>query len=124
MRNVLLIVMAIAAGWLLRGDPAGKSLAGDPNWVKARYGAWGGPGVDPRPGPMDAIALKDYAPKSSLVVAETLVEKAKYPAIDVHTHINAKTPEEVRQWVRTMDETGIEMSVRPPDLDEIRLSRA
>ena len=111
MRNVLLIVMVIAAGWLLRGDPAGKSLAGDPNWVKARYGAWGGPGVDPRPGPMDAIALKDYAPKSSLVVAETLVEKAKYPAIDVHTHINAKTPEEVRQWVRTMDETGIEMSV-------------
>jgi predicted TIM-barrel fold metal-dependent hydrolase len=111
MRNVVLIVIAIAAGWALRGDPAGKNWAGDPDWVKARYGAWGGPGVDPAPGPMDAIALKDYAPKPSLVLAETLVAKAKYPAIDVHAHVNAKTPEEVREWVHTMDETGIEVSV-------------
>jgi predicted TIM-barrel fold metal-dependent hydrolase len=111
MRNVVLIVVAIAAGWALRGDPAGKNWASDPDWVKARYGAWGGPGVDAAPGPMDAIALKDYAPKPSLVLAETFVAKARYPAIDVHAHVNAKTAEEVREWVHTMDETGIEMSV-------------
>jgi predicted TIM-barrel fold metal-dependent hydrolase len=60
---------------------------------------------------MDSIALKDYAPKSSLIVTETTVAKARYPAIDVHAHINARTPDEVRQWVRTMDETGVETTV-------------
>jgi hypothetical protein len=73
----------------------------------ARYGAWGGPGVNAAPGPMDAVALKDYAPKPSLIVTETSVPKAKYPAIDVHAHVNARTPEQVRDWVRTMHETGI-----------------
>jgi hypothetical protein len=60
---------------------------------------------------MDSIALRDYAPKPSLVVPETAVPKARYPAIDVHTHVNARTPEDVAEWVRTMDEVGIELSV-------------
>jgi predicted TIM-barrel fold metal-dependent hydrolase len=60
---------------------------------------------------MDPILLKDYAPKSSLVVPETAVAKARFPAIDVHAHVNARTPEEVKEWVRTMDEVGIEMTV-------------
>ena len=111
MRNVLLLAILMLAGLGLRGDPADKNWAADPEWVKARYGAWGGPGVNAAPGPMDAVALKDYAPKPSLIVAETSVPKAKYPAIDVHAHVNARTPEQVRDWVRTMDETGIEMTV-------------
>jgi len=111
MRNVLAICILMAAGLGLRGDPAEKNWASDPEWVKARYGAWGGPGVDPAPGPMDAMALKDYAPKPSLIVTETAVPKARYPVIDVHAHVNARTPDEVRAWVRTMDETGIEMTV-------------
>ena len=111
MRNVLLLAILTLAGLGLRGDPADKNWAADPEWVKARYGAWGGPGVNAAPGPMDAVALKDYAPKPSLIVAETSVPKAKYPAIDVHAHVNARTPEQVRDWVRTMDETGIEMTV-------------
>ena len=111
MRNVVLLAILMLAGLGLRGDPADKNWAADPEWVKARYGAWGGPGVNPAPGPMDAVALKDYAPKPSLIVTETSVPKAKYPAIDVHAHVNAKTPEQVRDWVRTMDETGIEMTV-------------
>jgi len=98
-------------GLMLRGDPAAKNWAADPEWVKARYGGWGGPGVDAAPGPMDAIALKDYAPAPSLIVQETSVPKAKYPVIDMHAHVNAKTPEEVREWVRTMDETGVETTV-------------
>lgn len=95
----------------LRGGPSTKDWASDPEWLKIRYGDWGGPGVKPAPGPMDAIALKDYAPKSSLIVPETSVPKARYPAVDVHTHLNAKTPDEVRDWVRTMDEVGIQVSV-------------
>ena len=83
----------------------------DPEWQEVRYGAWGGPGVNPAPGPMDSMLLKDYAPKSSVVAQRTSVPKAKYPAIDVHTHLLARTPEEVADWVKTMDEVGIETSV-------------
>jgi predicted TIM-barrel fold metal-dependent hydrolase len=84
----------------------------DPEWLETRYGGWGGPGVDPRPGPMDSLRLKDYAPRTSVIVPETMVAKAKYPAIDVHAHTwLARTPAEVADWIRTMDEVGIEMSV-------------
>ena len=111
MRMILLSTVLMLAGLALRGDPAEKNWAADPEWIRTRYGAWGGPGVNPAPGPMDSIALKDYAPKPSLIVVETAVPKARYPATDVHAHVNARTPEEVRDWVRTMDETGIERTV-------------
>ena len=111
MRNVLLLCMLMLAGVGLRGDPAEKNWSSDPEWLKVRYGAWGGPGVDAVPGPMDALALKDYAPKPSLIVTESTVPKPRYPVIDAHAHVNAQTPEEVQAWVRTMDETGVEMTV-------------
>jgi predicted TIM-barrel fold metal-dependent hydrolase len=60
---------------------------------------------------MDTILLKDWAPKTSVVVQETSVPKARYAVIDVHAHVNARTPEEVAAWVKTMDEVGIEMTV-------------
>ncbi len=85
--------------------------AADPEWVKTKYGEWGGPGVDNRPGPMDSILLKDWAPRSSVVVPETSVPKAKYPVIDVHAHVEAATPDEIAAWVRTMDEVGIQTTV-------------
>src|SRR5947209_3994450 len=104
MRKVLLAGCVAVAALALLGGPVVKNWSSDPEWINARYGGWGGPGVAARPGPMDAVALKDYAPKSSLVIAETTVPKAKYPAIDVHSHVTARTPAEVREWVRTMDE--------------------
>jgi predicted TIM-barrel fold metal-dependent hydrolase len=90
---------------------AANSYAGDPTWLKAKYGPWGGPGVRPLPGPMDAITVRDYAPVTSLVLAENHPAKARFPAIDVHTHINGRTAAEVASWLRTMDEVGIETSV-------------
>lgn len=83
----------------------------DPEWNRLKYGGWGGPGVNPEPGPMDTILLKDWAPKTSVVVPETSVPKAKYPAIDMHAHVNARTPQEVAAWVKTMDEVGIETTI-------------
>src|SRR6266851_4787952 len=88
-----------------------KDWSKDSNWVKTRYGGWGGPGVSPGPGPMDDVKLKDYAPKSSLVIQETSIPKAKYPVIDVHAHVNAKTPQQVAEWVRTMDEAGVARTI-------------
>jgi len=83
----------------------------DPEWSKIKYGDWGGPGVSAEPGPMDAILVKDYAPVSSVVTNETFVPKAKYPVIDCHVHVVATTPGEVAEWVRTMDEVGMEKSI-------------
>jgi len=71
-------------------------------------------GVRIQPGPMDSILLKDYAPESSLVVQETRIAKARFPVIDVHAHSgqsHVSTPKDVDQWVRTMDEVGIETTV-------------
>ena len=42
---------------------------------------------------------------------ETFVPKAKYPVIDSHVHVLGRTPEEVNEWVRTMDEVGMETSL-------------
>src|ERR1700687_5920798 len=111
MHKILSIILLFLAVMAVSSAPAGKNWQSDPDWIKTRYGAWGGPGVDAAPGPMDAVELKNYAPKSSLALAETSVPKAKYPVIGVHTHVVARTPAEVQEWVRTMDEVGIDMSV-------------
>jgi predicted TIM-barrel fold metal-dependent hydrolase len=94
-----------------KNAPPAKDWSKDPEWMKTKYGDWGGPGVNPQPGPMDTILLKDWAPKTSVVVPETSVPKARYPVIDVHAHVNAHTPEEVAAWVKTMDEAGIETTI-------------
>jgi uncharacterized protein len=75
------------------------------NQPKEKYG------VPIRSGPMDAVLLKDYAPESSLRVPETVISKARFPVIDVHAHVYANTPGEVADWVRTMDEVGIQKTV-------------
>ena len=62
-------------------------------------------------GPMNKVLLKDYRPSSSLVVPEHRPSRAGYPVIDVHTHVYAETPDEVKEWVDTMDRNGIEMTV-------------
>ncbi len=58
-----------------------------------------------------AVTLKDWSPDSSLIVPEHHPVKAKYPVIDVHSHLYTKTPEEVASWVRMMDEAGVETTV-------------
>lgn len=83
----------------------------NPDWLRIKFGDWGGPGVSSQPGPMDTMLLKDWAPRSTVVTKETFVHKAKYPVIDCHLHIYARTPDQVEEWVKTMDEVGIEKSV-------------
>jgi uncharacterized protein len=88
-----------------------KDWHSDPEWCKIKYGEWGGPGVSAGPGPMDKILVKDWAPRSSVVTEETFIPKARYPVIDSHVHVEAKTPGQVAEWVRTMDEVGMETSI-------------
>ena len=71
-------------------------------------------GIPVKAGPMDSVLLKDYEPESSVVVPEHKPQKPKFPVIDVHTHddmSDVKGPADVARWVRTMDETGIAVSV-------------
>ena len=57
------------------------------------------------------IKLKDYRPKTIYKVPVTIIRKAKFPAVDMHSHDYAKTDEEVDQWVKTMDAAGIEKTI-------------
>jgi predicted TIM-barrel fold metal-dependent hydrolase len=71
-------------------------------------------GVQVQPGPMDTVLLKDYQPESSLVVPVTKVDKARFRAIDIHTHTSqasVRTAADVDAWVRTMDAVGIEQTI-------------
>jgi hypothetical protein len=48
-----------------------------------------------------ALALQDFEPKSMLHVPETQVERAKYPVVDVHTHLTFR-PRREGEAVRTL----------------------
>src|SRR4051812_15845683 len=71
-------------------------------------------GIEVRSGPMDSLLLKDYEPEVSLVVPTTEVRKARFPVIDIHSHSGQsriRTAADVAEWVRTMDEVGVETTV-------------
>jgi predicted TIM-barrel fold metal-dependent hydrolase len=57
------------------------------------------------------LKLKDFRPQSIFRVPVTKITKAKYPVLDMHSHDFAKTDEEVAQWVKTMDQAGIEKTI-------------
>lgn len=57
------------------------------------------------------LKLKDFRPQSIFRIPATNIKKAKFPAIDMHSHDFAKTDEEIVQWVKTMDQAGIEKTI-------------
>src|SRR5207244_169686 len=54
----------------------------------------------------DALLLKDFRPNSIYKIQRSQVDRARFPVIDVHSHVYARTPARVDEWVRTMDEVG------------------
>ena len=51
--------------------------------------------TNPQQGPsVEHLALADYEPKSMLQVHETRVERARFPAVDIHTHISVSAKSE------------------------------
>jgi uncharacterized protein len=59
----------------------------------------------------ETILLKDYRPQSIYKIPITQIAKAKFPVIDMHSHPYAKTAAEIDEWVRNMDEVGIEKTM-------------
>src|SRR5258708_30745992 len=71
----------------------------------------------------DTILLKDYRPTSIYKIPVTEIAKAKFPIIDMHSHPYAKTAPEIEEWVRNMDEVGVEKTIiltmtTGPEFDE------
>jgi uncharacterized protein len=59
----------------------------------------------------EEIKLKDFHPKSIYKLPVTIIKKAKFSAVDMHSHDYAKNDEEVARWVKTMDGSGIEKTI-------------
>lgn len=59
----------------------------------------------------EEVLLKDYRPHSIFKIPETRVDKARYAAIDVHSHNYARGEADIDRWVKTMDQVGLEKTV-------------
>jgi predicted TIM-barrel fold metal-dependent hydrolase len=55
-------------------------------------------------------SIVDYRPTSSLVTAQNPVPRAKFPVIDIHSHV-MPTPQTIGQLVREMDALNLRMLV-------------
>jgi uncharacterized protein len=64
-----------------------------------------------QPASPNTILLKDYRPKSIYKIPVTEIAKAKYPIIDMHSHPYAKTPQQIEEWIKNMDEVGVQKTV-------------
>jgi predicted TIM-barrel fold metal-dependent hydrolase len=85
------------------------------------------PAAEPESAAGATMALGDFKPKSMLVVPENPVARAKYPAIDVHTHVFFSTglskvrnpdaqpgyppPEQLAQILKWMDELNVQTMI-------------
>ena len=67
--------------------------------------------AQPQPSSPETILLKDYRPQSIYKIPVTQISKAKFPIIDMHSHPYPKTAREIDEWVRTMDEVGVEKTI-------------
>lgn len=117
-------IAGLSMGWLHRSPAPAlqgttsdeKNWRLDPEWRKIKYGDWGGPGIPPGPGPMDDVLLMYHAPISSVVNDKSFIPRAKYPVIDVHTHVypergKGSSSEKLDNWVRTQQEVGVEKTI-------------
>ena len=104
--------------FLKTAGAAGLAVGVTPVWGMPRVAEQQDPNSsssDARKAPEQAspetILLKDYRPKSLYKIPISEVPRAKYPIIDMHSHAYAKSPEEIAEWVKNMDEVGIEKTI-------------
>lgn len=56
------------------------------------------------------LKLRNYRPRSIYKIPVTIVEKSKYPSIDIHTHA-CRNEQDVAACVKAMDDCGVEKAV-------------
>ena len=64
--------------------------------------------------------IVDYRPKSTLVIEQHPVPKAKFPVVDIHSH-TAPTPETIDQMVKEMDALNLRVLVIASNMSGDRL---
>ena len=57
------------------------------------------------------MSFEEYNPKSTLVVSENIVEKAKYPFIDIHSHQFKMATQDLSQLIASMDNMNMAVMV-------------
>ncbi len=57
------------------------------------------------------LLLKNYRPKNIYNIKKSIIKKAKYPIIDMHSHAFISSEKELDEWVQTMDLLGIEKTI-------------
>ena len=70
-----------------------------------------------------APSIVDYRPRSTLVTAQQLVPKAKFPVVDIHGHASLSSPEGVANVVRAMDALNLRVFVSADNSSGERLTR-
>jgi len=60
---------------------------------------------------VEDLLLENFRPQSIYRVSVTEIGKARFPIIDMHSHAYADSQADVEQWVRNMDDAGIERTV-------------
>lgn len=59
----------------------------------------------------ERLLLRDFRPQSELIVPEHVVERARFPCVNVHTHPGRLSAAEIDQMVAVMDRANIAVSV-------------
>ncbi|HET8549428.1 MAG TPA: amidohydrolase family protein [Bryobacteraceae bacterium] len=61
--------------------------------------------------PQASISIEEYEPKSTLVVPQHTITRAKYPFIDIHTHHRQINPDELAKLRAEMDKMNMRIMV-------------
>ncbi len=122
------VLVLVSAGLMAQQAPAGGGRQGPPGG--GRQGGRGGPqeqveikpGEECPPGMTEfragrcgrpatpAPSIVDYRPKSTVVAEEHLVPRAKFPVVDIHSHLRI-TPDNIEQTIRQMDALNLRVLV-------------
>jgi predicted TIM-barrel fold metal-dependent hydrolase len=60
---------------------------------------------------VETLLLKDYQPIPYHKIPKTTIEKAKFPVVDMHSHVYASSLKEIDQWLANMEKFGIEKTI-------------
>ncbi|MEO8681155.1 MAG: hypothetical protein ABI665_19050, partial [Vicinamibacterales bacterium] len=119
----LLVVAVFGAGMYAqgrggRGQRIGPGEECPPGTTMVRPGSCQAPETP-------APSIVDYKPKSTLVTAEHLVPKSKFPSIDIHGHPpSLTTPESIARVAAEMDKLNVRVMVSADNSSGDRLGRA
>src|SRR5688572_16211892 len=111
----LLAALGTAATLTLAQAPAGQQSQGAINQR---------PGADREP-EFPAPSIRDYKPKSTLVVPQHTVPRAKFPVIDIHSHQpTPMTAQQLDTVVKSMDPLNLQVLVNASGATGERLAQS